>query len=46
MKTCKKCKEIISLDLVDIIKGSKAPRAVSKESIKKGLCKDCYNKRS
>ena len=45
MKTCKKCREIISLDLADIINGKKAPKLVNAESISVGLCKECFNKK-
>ncbi len=43
MKRCKKCKAIISLDLIDVIKGTETPKCVTKESVKIGFCKDCYN---
>ena len=47
MQRCKKCKEVISLELADIIAGrglfgTKGPKAVNKESIKKGLCRQCF----
>ena len=43
MKRCKKCKEVISLDLNDLLSGQSAKtKCVDRESVQKGYCKECY----
>lgn len=46
MVKCKKCKAIISLDLIDILKGTTSPKKVNNESIKQNLCLDCFGNRN
>ena len=43
MKFCIKCHQVISLDLADLLKGEvKAPKRVTRESVERLRCAECY----
>jgi len=44
MKRCKKCKKPITLGLEDLMSGKEfeQPACVSTESVKAGMCKECF----